>query len=161
VVSSRHPYGTNTCSSSISEPPRYAYASSYGWSTASEQEPVGPISRMEPAILEDMPQQAAFPLVILGETSLPGPSGTIRAEHIITCGELELVEPIGVGADWKVCVGVALHWTLCCLITLIGPASACLVRGQEATLAPCMLHYGPTALAELGCNCYQLCQCGW
>jgi hypothetical protein len=42
----------------------------------------------------------------LVETSSIKPSDAIKADHIITCGELELNVPIGVGAEGKVGVGV-------------------------------------------------------
>lgn len=47
------------------------------------------------------------------------PCDAIRTEHIITCEELELNQPIGIGAEGKVGVHVVLcrgvgWWCLCC-----------------------------------------------
>ena len=47
----------------------------------------------------------------LVETSSIKPSDAIKADHIITCGELELNVPIGVGAEGKVGLGCGcMEW---------------------------------------------------
>jgi hypothetical protein len=46
------------------------------------------------------------------EASLIGSTDAIRAEHIITCGELELYDPIAEGIGGKVGMGAAWAGTL-------------------------------------------------